>query len=52
MRARFKPVLMQLKGAEKAKIECAKRLFASLNDSELKYDVVDTYSHLLDIVRK
>lgn len=43
---------MQLKGTEKAKIECAKRLFVSLNDSELKYDVVDTYSHLLDMIRK
>lgn len=42
---------MQLKGAEKAKIECAKRLFASLNDSELKYDVVNSYEHLLNIIK-
>ena len=34
---------MQLKGAEKAKINCAKRLFAMINDGEVHYDVVDTY---------
>ena len=43
---------MQLKGAEKAKINCAKRLFAMINDGEVHYDVVDTYQHLMDIVSK
>ncbi|MBO4572997.1 MAG: DEAD/DEAH box helicase family protein [Clostridia bacterium] len=42
---------MQYKGAENAKIEYAKRLFASLNDSELEYDAVDSYGKLLDIVK-
>ena len=43
---------MQLKGAEKAKIDCAKRLFSMINDGEVHYDVVDTYQHLMDIVSK
>ena len=43
---------MQLKGAEKAKINCAKRLFAMINDGEVHYDVVDTYQHLMNIVSK
>ncbi len=36
----------QLRGTEKAKIECARRHFASISDSEIVYDVVTTYSDL------
>jgi len=45
---------LQLKGVENAKIECARRFFASLNDKAehggVKYDVVDSYDSLLQLV--
>ncbi len=45
---------LQLKGVENAKIECAKKFFASLNDKSedqgVKYDVVDSYDSLLQLV--
>lgn len=45
---------LQLKGIEGAKIECARKFFASLNkkvDGEaVKYDVVDSYDSLLALV--
>ncbi|HPU13766.1 MAG TPA: DEAD/DEAH box helicase family protein, partial [Aeromicrobium sp.] len=45
---------LQLKGVENAKIECAKKFFASLNDKAerdgVKYDVVDSYDSLLQLV--
>lgn len=47
---------MQLKGAEKAKIDCAKKHFQKLRDegitkSDHIYDVVDTYEALLEKVK-
>ena len=45
---------LQLKGVENAKIECARKFFASLNDMAendgVKYDVVDSYDSLLSLV--
>ena len=44
---------MQLKGAESAKIECARRFFESLNTKNghvVKYDVVTDYSTLMSLV--
>jgi type III restriction enzyme len=45
---------LQLKGVEEAKIECARKFFASLNEKAendgVKYDVVDTYDSLLQLV--
>lgn len=45
---------LQLKGIENAKIECARKFFASLNDKAehdgVKYDVVDSYDSLLQLV--
>ena len=44
---------LQLKGVENAKIECARKFFASLNakhSNEVKYDVVTDYSDLMAIV--
>lgn len=44
---------LQLKGVENAKIECARKFFASLNgayDKEVKYDVVKDYDTLLQLV--
>jgi len=45
---------LQLKGTESAKIECARKFFASLNakvgHDGVRYDVVDTYDSLLQLV--
>ncbi|WP_418276408.1 hypothetical protein ACNHYB_00360 [Isoptericola jiangsuensis] len=45
---------LQLKGVENAKIECARKFFASLNDKAehdgVIYDVVDSYGSLLTLV--
>ena len=43
---------LQLKQIESAKINCAKKLFATLNNGVVKYDVVDSYQHLMDIMKK
>ena len=44
---------LQLKGAEQAKIECARKFFASLHDKHdksVKYDVVTDYGQLMQLV--
>ncbi|WP_081104683.1 type III restriction-modification system endonuclease [Mycolicibacterium fortuitum] len=44
---------LQLKGVEEAKIECARKFFASLNDKNgenVKYDVVTDYAKLMELV--
>lgn len=45
---------LQLKGIENAKIECAKKFFASLSGradhGNVRYDVVDSYDSLLTVV--
>ncbi|MDE7291420.1 MAG: DEAD/DEAH box helicase family protein [Treponemataceae bacterium] len=43
---------MQLKKIESAKISCAKKLFEKLGSGAVRYDVADTYQHLMDIMRK
>ena len=43
---------LQLKQVESAKINCAKKLFTTLNNGVVKYDVVDSYQHLMDIMKK
>ncbi|WP_108880104.1 restriction endonuclease [Anderseniella sp. Alg231-50] len=42
---------MQLREIEKSKIECARQFFMDVVDDGVKYDVVDTYERLLDIVK-
>lgn len=42
---------MELREIEKAKIECARRHFAKLNSGQLKYDVVNSYEKLMEIVK-
>ena len=42
---------LELREVEKAKIECARKHFAKLNTARLKYDVVDSYEKLLEIVK-
>lgn len=39
---------MQLKGAEKAKIECAKKLFNNISTSKVRYHEVTNYQNMLD----
>ncbi len=41
-----------LRGTEAGKIECARRHFASISDSSIKYDVVTSYGELYNIVTK
>ncbi|MCT2194815.1 DEAD/DEAH box helicase family protein [Paenibacillus sp. p3-SID1389] len=42
---------MELREVEKTKIECARKHFAKLNTGQLKYDVVNSYEKLLEIVK-
>lgn len=42
---------LELREVEKAKIECARKHFAKLNTGQLKYDVVNNYEKLLEIVK-
>ncbi|KQV77880.1 restriction endonuclease subunit R [Nocardioides sp. Root122] len=45
---------LQLKGMEEAKIECARKFFASLSDGgagNVRYDVVTDYSELMSLVK-
>jgi type III restriction enzyme len=41
---------LELREIEKAKIECARKHFAKLNTGHLKYDVVNSYEKLMEIV--
>jgi type III restriction enzyme len=41
---------MQLKGVEKAKIDCAKKLFNSMSTSKVYYHEVTSYGNMLDII--
>ena len=43
---------LNLKPIEKAKIECAEKLFAQLSGAEVVYERVDSYQSLLDIMNK
>ncbi len=42
---------MQLKGVEKAKIDCAKKLFNNVSTSQLRYGCVDSYGSLLEVMK-
>lgn len=44
--------LTQLRAVEEAKIKCAKKHFASISDSQVKFGVVTGYDSLYDIVSK
>ncbi len=41
---------MQLRGIEKAKAECAEKHFDLISDGAVRYGIVDTYEHLIEIV--
>ncbi|MDE6805285.1 MAG: restriction endonuclease subunit R, partial [Muribaculaceae bacterium] len=42
---------VDLRETEKSKIACARRHFASLSNSTVKYDVVKSYQDLYDIIQ-
>lgn len=41
---------LELKEIEKCKIQCAKKFFARITSEQVKYDVVDSYAKLMDLV--
>ena len=43
---------MQLKGVEKAKIACAKKLFNEISTNKVRYHEVDSYDNLLKVMAK
>ena len=43
---------LNLKPIEQAKIKCAKKLFANLNENDLVYHEVDSYQSMLNIMEK
>ena len=43
---------MQLKGIERAKIKCAKKLFNEISTSKVRYHEVDSYDNLLEMMEK
>ncbi|MFR5000498.1 MAG: restriction endonuclease subunit R, partial [Slackia sp.] len=43
---------LNLKGAERAKIECARKLFDQLGEGDVRYDFVSTYDELMDKVMR
>ena len=42
---------MELRAVEKAKIDCAKKLFNEMSTSQVRYHEVDSYEELLDVMR-
>ena len=42
---------LELREIEQAKIQCARKHFEKLNNSRFKYDVVDSYEKLMEIVK-
>ena len=41
---------LELRDVEKAKIECAKKHFKCISNDEVKYDVVDSYESLINLL--
>ena len=42
---------MELRGVEKAKIACARKLFNNVSTNNVRYDAVASYEQLLDKVQ-
>lgn len=51
-KSRYEVKSINLRGVEDAKVECAKKHFASISDKTIVYDVVDSYEELRDLVVK
>ena len=43
---------MELRGVEKAKIDCARKLFNNISDINIRYDAVDNFDALMNILAK
>lgn len=41
---------LDLRAIEKSKIECARKFFAKITSDQVRYDVVDSYGKLIDLV--
>ena len=42
---------LQLRGIEDAKIQCARKFFAKITSDKVKYDVVNSYQKLMELVK-
>jgi type III restriction enzyme len=42
---------LDLRPIEESKIDCAKKFFAKISDDQVKYDMVDSYEKLMQVVR-
>ena len=42
---------MQLRKIEECKIDCARKFFARITSDQVKYDVVESYGKLMELVR-
>ena len=42
---------LDLRPIEQAKIACARKLFNGMNGSDIRYEAVDSYEKLLDLVK-
>ena len=43
---------MDLRKIEESKIECARKFFAKITSDQVKYDVVDGYGKLMELVAR
>jgi type III restriction enzyme len=42
---------LELREIEKSKIECARKFFAKITSNQVRYDVVDSFGKLMELVR-
>lgn len=42
---------MELRKIEECKIDCARKFFTKITSDQVKYDIVDSYSKLMELVR-
>lgn len=42
---------MELRKIEECKIECARKFFTKITSYQVKYDVVDSYGKLMELVK-
>ncbi|SMH43704.1 type III restriction enzyme [Azospirillum lipoferum] len=42
---------LELRGIEESKIACARKFFAKITSDQVKYDVVDSYGKLMEVVK-
>jgi type III restriction enzyme len=42
---------LELRGIEEHKIDCARKFFAKITSDQVKYDMVNSYGKLMEIVQ-